>query len=579
MGDSVRLQVISNFRCVDEVTKVITIDTLPVPTITGSSAECFDDCTVYYTEKGMSNYVWTVTNGTIKDGISNRDSVIICWDDDYGAFIGMVSINYADGNGCTASAPTEKDNITIFELPSNLVILGDVTPCYNTDALYKFEHQATFTVEQYHWAISDGIIISGGDGTDSIRVKWPGFGNYEVILGIMDNFGCTPDSLGRLKVEVKGEYPVITGEDWACLGVPGNFYETKAGMDNYDWYIAGGTIVAGSTSNKIEVKWDVPGYGRLSVAYLDPGINCTLFMIDTFEVYVVPCQISNCTPLIDRFEVEDSVGKGFYTHLDKTWDLKPITGFTFDSVQYIINGKIYDSGVDASLLNAKFPVRKTSTVIAIGYFYGIPDTCEFNVKVIMACPDTVRDIEHHKYDVTSHVGLCWTTNIMTTTYADGTPITFARPYSCQGCPNPSETADIFGLLYTWYSALGVTEGDNSALPATTQGICPDGWRLPTLHEYWLLNGYPLKELKSITYWIVPGNNATGFNSLPAGMYSGEVGKFVDMYGFTGYWSSDSEANIYAFYYSFSYYCNVPESIKSSKTDAFSVRCVLDFEEE
>ncbi|MDR0206698.1 MAG: fibrobacter succinogenes major paralogous domain-containing protein [Bacteroidales bacterium] len=578
LGDSVRLRVISNFGCLDEITKKITIDTLPVPSITGSSAECFKQCTVYKTEKGMSDYVWTVTHGTIKDGINNRDSVTICWDDVYGSFIGEVGINYKDGNGCTASSPIIKDNITIFKLPSNLVILGDEAPCYNMDALYKFEHQATFTATQFSWAISAGEIISGGTDTDSIRVKWPGFGKYEIILGIMDHLGCMPDSLARKKIEVKGEYPVINGEDWACLGIPGNFYETKADMTNYNWYIEGGTIVAGSTSNKIDVRWDIPGYRKLAVAYLDPDINCTLFMIDTFNVYVIPCQISDCAPLTDKFVVEDSVGKGFYTHQDTTWDLQPLAGFSFDSVRYIINGNIYDSGIGASLLNAKFPVRKTSTVIAVGYFYGIPDTCEFTVKVIMACPDTVKDIENHIYDVTSHVGLCWTTNLMTTTYADGSPITFANPYSCQGCPNPSEMGEIFGLLYTWYSTLGVTEGDNNAMPATTQGICPNGWRLPTLYEYLLLNEYPLEELKSTQYWIVPGNNYTGFNSLPAGMYSGATGKFIDMYGFTAYWSSDSEANIYAFYYSINYFCDVGISIKSSKTDAFSVRCVLDFDE-
>ena len=579
LGDSVRLQVISKFGCVDEITKVISIDTLPVPTISGSNAECFKECTVYKTEKGMSNYIWTVAHGTIKNGINNRDSVIICWDNVYGAFIGEVGINYTNGKGCMAALPTVKDNITIFALPSNLVILGNEAPCYDTDALYEFEHQASFTATQFLWTISEGEIISGGTGTDSIRVKWPGFGTYEIILGIMDDLGCVPDSLARKKIEVKGEYPTINGEDWACLGIPGNFYETKTGMVDYNWYIDGGTIVAGSNSNRIDVKWNIPGNRKLSVSYLDPSINCTLFMIDTFEVYVIPCQISNCMPLNDKFVVEDSVGKGFYTHRDTDWDLQPLAGFSFDSVRYIINGNIYDSGVGASLLNAKFPVRKTSRVIAVGYFYGIPDTCEFTVKVIMACPDTVHDVESHIYDVTALVGLCWTTNLMTTTYADGTPITFANPYSCPECPNPTEAGEIFGLLYTWYSALKVTEGDNGALPATTQGICPDGWRLPTLYELMLLNGYPVEELKSENYWLLPGNNTTGFSSLPAGMYSGALGNFVNLYGFTAYWSSDSEANIYAFYYSISYFCDVGKSVKSSKTDGFSVRCVLDFEEE
>ena len=576
---NIKLVVTDKYDCVGDTTIKILVRELPEPTVSGSGDECFKQCAMYYTEKGMSNYVWEVDNGTI-DGANNRDSVKVCWNDDFDPELGTVTVLYTDAKGCRATTAGEQTGIVIYPLPATPEIESNSLPCIGTEVTYSYVNQPLFNIVNYTWTVSGGTVVEGGTGEDHITVKWDSFGKFEISLSVIDDNGCIPDELGVLEINVNGAYPTITGSKMACIAIP-ETYTTQSGMNNYEWHIEGGIILNGNNSNQIKVEWKTPGKGKLSVKYLNQTIGCTLFMTDQFEVDVIPCTIANCVHLSNKTVTEDAVKAGYYTHLDTDWDLQPISGFTFDSVKYYLNSELYDEGLNPSLFGAKFPVRKTTVVTCVGYYYGIPDTCEFYVYVEMACPTSVSDIEEHDYDVVPLVGLCWTSNLMTTSYASGVPIAFANGYSCSICPDPNTNAAIFGLLYTWYSALGVPEGDNFTDPESTQGICPQDWRLPTMEELNLLNKYNAAELKSIQYWLEPGNNKTEFNSLPAGMYNGNTQKYQDLYGFTGYWSSDVDVdvNVFAFYYSLNYYCDIGNSIKSNKTDAFSVRCVMNFEEE
>jgi uncharacterized protein (TIGR02145 family) len=177
-----------------------------------------------------------------------------------------------------------------------------------------------------------------------------------------------------------------------------------------------------------------------------------------------------------------------------------------------------------------------------------------------ACSENAIDIEGNEYTVTSLAGLCWTSNIKSTLYADGSTVPFAKPYYSNLYPDTVKHKSIFGLLYTWYSALNV---------------CPAGWRLPTQTELNLLNDYPSEDLKSEQYWLISGTNATGFDARPAGKYCAAQDRFVDLYGFTGYWASDSKSNLYAHSLTLLYNCDHPIEIETIKTDGLSVRCVED----
>jgi uncharacterized protein (TIGR02145 family) len=213
-------------------------------------------------------------------------------------------------------------------------------------------------------------------------------------------------------------------------------------------------------------------------------------------------------------------------------------------------------------------------------FLNVGNKVEFRTLGSMGCPlDIVY--EGGPYNVTSLAGLCWTNNLATRHYANGTPISFAKAYYCASCPDSTELATTFGLLYTWNSTVGVPE-NSMTLPTPNddgfvQGICPEGWHVPAQSELELLDQYHVNDLKSTSFWFVGGGtNNTGFNALPAGKYTNERDRFEDMYGFTGWWAYDAEPNKTAWYYSINYYCEDVNKNTTFKSDGLSVRCVKDY---
>jgi hypothetical protein len=91
----------------------VTVNALPVPTISGSDTICQGTTVIYTTESGKTNYNWTVSDidpsasHTIDAGGGATDNTItVTWDGYEGH---GVSVNYDDANGCSAASSTELD--------------------------------------------------------------------------------------------------------------------------------------------------------------------------------------------------------------------------------------------------------------------------------------------------------------------------------------------------------------------------------------------------------------------------------------------------------------------------------------
>ena len=191
------------------------------------------------------------------------------------------------------------------------------------------------------------------------------------------------------------------------------------------------------------------------------------------------------------------------------------------------------------------------------------------------CPSNSHpDSDGNVYPVYNLAGLCWTANLATTTYTNTETMDFSKPYE-----NSATNLDIFGRLYTWYSAVGVDEGNNSMLPVDCQGICPDGWRLPTTDELNRLYALHANELKSnnAAHWTTPGTDASPFkfDSRGAGFYNSATTNFENLKSYTAYWACDAVAGDMA---PIAYLTSGSDEVLIStlkKTDAASVRCVFD----
>ena len=171
-------------------------------------------------------------------------------------------------------------------------------------------------------------------------------------------------------------------------------------------------------------------------------------------------------------------------------------------------------------------------------------------------PNAVTDYDGNHYDAVVIGNQVWMTkNLTTTHFADGEEIPLTSGYSISDVsatlplryvPNAG-TADVavYGYLYNWSA---VMHGDFSSdyNPSGVQGICPDGWHVPSDAE-WIefadtVSSHPEyvlgddirnidKAIASTTCWqpsAYPNsvgnsqslNNATHFAMMPAGSWMG-----------------------------------------------------------
>jgi hypothetical protein len=109
----------NEYLCPVQLTDVasVVVHSLPVPTITGSITTCAGAVELYETETGMSSYIWTITSGggTITPP-GNTYQATITWDAVVGQYQDrVISVNYTDGNGCTATDDAEL-TIRVFRI-------------------------------------------------------------------------------------------------------------------------------------------------------------------------------------------------------------------------------------------------------------------------------------------------------------------------------------------------------------------------------------------------------------------------------------------------------------------------------
>ena len=267
----------------------VTINPLPVPTITGNAAACLNSTgNIYTTEAGMSNYTWIVTGGTITaGGTINDNTVTVTWT---GA-AGTVSVNYNNATNCTAAAPAV-NNVTINPLPVP-TITGNAAACLNsTGNIYTTEAG----MSNYTWIVTGGTITAGGTINDNtVTVTWTGAAGT-VSVNYNNATNCTAAAPAVNNVTINPlPVPTITGNAAACLNSTGNIYTTEAGMSNYTWIVTGGTITAGGTinDNTVTVTW-TGAAGTVSVNY-NNATNCTAAAPAVNNVTINPLPVPTIT--------------------------------------------------------------------------------------------------------------------------------------------------------------------------------------------------------------------------------------------------------------------------------------------
>ena len=215
-------------------------------------------------------------------------------------------------------------------------------------------------------------------------------------------------------------------------------------------------------------------------------------------------------------------------------------------------------------------------------------------NVMQSCTQTVTvqfppcepvTLDGRTYDA-KRIGCdCWITeNLRNEHYSDGSDIANFSSYR-----NSSSMEETYGKLYSWYSAVRVPEGNDTQAPADSmaptgayvQGICPQGWALPTMAEYQAMfqaSGAVAGLVKSPSSLVwLPGRQGirdNAFNAVGAGYYDANIGRYTDLLGVTHFWTSDYTATSpVARNFTLNYYCEDGLDETADRDFGFSIRCV------
>ena len=219
--------------------------------------------------------------------------------------------------------------------------------------------------------------------------------------------------------------------------------------------------------------------------------------------------------------------------------------------------------------------------------------------------NALSDIDGNVYDAVQMGEQLWMAeNLRSTRYADGTEIPmgdstfFGVPY--RYLPNGAESnVSTCGYLYNYAAAIGTNA--NAGGTAGVQGVCPDGWHVPSDAEWTQLTDYVssqsdfvmgndaqniAKAMASTTGWKPSGNayavgndaslnNATGFSTLAAGGFYNNVYTY---FNYTANFWTSTEVNATSAWIRSLYYGNAKVlrfGYSGNKSGAYSVRCLQD----
>jgi len=211
--------------CTGVATYDVTVNSLPVANITGSTTFCTGGTTTLDAGSGFSQYQWS--------GGESSQTVDI-------SLPGTVGVTVTDANGCTAT-----DEIVISESSElSPMITGDSLICDNASATLN----AGTGYATYAW--------STGGMTQMVTVSTAG--NYSVT--VTDNSGCSGTDVFTVN---SGSASVnITGDDIFCEGEMSTLTATT-GFADYEW----------STTELTETI-DVTASGTYTVTVTDQ-VGCT----------------------------------------------------------------------------------------------------------------------------------------------------------------------------------------------------------------------------------------------------------------------------------------------------------------
>ena len=463
----------------------------------------------------------------------------------------------------------------------------------------------TYTATFHNCSSSDYTILWKVNGTDSSNVTTPTL---------------------TFNAETAGDYEVIciaTRSDNSLVTDTANTHvEEDINVPSFTATVNTLTVSLSDIVNTATIQWDTDS---IPVAFSGTSAEHTYSVADTITItatsangctFIMGLRLQPTAPTVTTDSIPTSTiaattAKAYGTVTSDGGMPNTKRGMVYSTSN--LNLKLGVSGVDSVMngtgkgsysCNLKRLVPCTQYYVRAFAFNDV-DTAYGEVKnfttLPFSCGSTLTDIDGNEYGTLLLGSQCWMQqNLRTTHFADGTEIPVGGLNNHSGARRyaPNSNLDTYGYLYNWDAALNGS-ASSSANPSGVQGVCPDGWHLPSDAEWTQLTSfiasnsanvcdnnpsYIAKSLVSTEDWGTWGScssittNNTGFSVLPAGTWhvNGAIGHVSQGYsdGHAIFRTATEFEGLYVMAREF--YTENPyvDATAIDKTNGLSIRCVL-----
>ncbi|TNE79786.1 MAG: hypothetical protein EP332_09870, partial [Bacteroidetes bacterium] len=254
----------SAFGCDSTVTDTFYINYTPDALIQGPRDSVCHNNLYSYGVNPMGageTYQWVVTGGIIV-GSSTLHTVNVQWGN---PGVGSIQVTVVNAFGCDS---TTLDSVYKYLTPFP-TITGTEPACENKVHVYTTPYVAEHT---YQWTISGGTIFGRSDTSDII-VYWPSPGTGILTLTEAAPFSCDSTVTDTITIYATPTPTISLPNDTACQNKIVAYTANAQVGNNVAWTVSGGTIIGDTTTSTINVLWDVPGTGTITVTEVN-GAGC-----------------------------------------------------------------------------------------------------------------------------------------------------------------------------------------------------------------------------------------------------------------------------------------------------------------
>ncbi len=269
--------------CSDSITFTVEVQEGQGPVIDSDCCDgtvCPGETSTFFTSTTCSNYVWTVTGGTIING-QGTSEIVVEWDATYSV---PATVSLETPN-CTAAPCAATTTINVPVLYPDLPINGPVNLCESSSGNFILpELPGTY----YEWTVTGGDYnINGFDqNTNQINITFISAGTFE-ITAEYDNplAGC--EGISSITVEVKPIFRLFSDEEDLLCEDTKAVYFTNGNVSNWSVSPSGPVIdiIAGDAA---EITWDTEGTYIVTAEAANPGDYCNPDAMTQVEIVAPP---------------------------------------------------------------------------------------------------------------------------------------------------------------------------------------------------------------------------------------------------------------------------------------------------